>query len=63
MREFLPSLKEKLCGDGDTAMGTGLEHWKYLVVDLYSHRFTHRQSGILVADYLPGPMITVAASK
>ena len=44
MKEFLPVLKEKFCGDGH--MCAGLEHLGHLVTDLNKQEF-----GIFVADY------------
>ena len=35
IREFLPGLDEKACGDGDVVTGTGLEHWEYLVIHFH----------------------------
>ena len=34
IREFLPGLEEKPCGDAEMATGTGVEHYENLVIDL-----------------------------
>ena len=41
IRDFLPGLKEKCCGDGDMATGTGLEHWKRLAINLHTSTFVY----------------------
>lgn len=42
-RKILTGLEKTSCDDGDIVMGTGLESWEYLVMDL------RRYFGVLIA--------------